>query len=206
MALLRTLDDKIRISIDDQQTILLGRIPECDFVLDDESVSSQHARLHLEDQVLHVQDLGSTNGTRVNYTQIDETTLLLDGDTVEFGNVTFTVEASELRSPSESQKEPEAFTTLEPVSEPSDFAATMQLPDIDEVDTKEDQHNPLSLRKHAAKEGKESEDESEDKKDEPKPSRAKVSPQVIAFALSFVLLLLGLGLVLVWVGRISISF
>ena len=46
---------------------LLGRAPVCDIRLLDQSVSRRHLLLELDDDgVIHVEDLGSTNGTLVN--------------------------------------------------------------------------------------------------------------------------------------------
>ncbi len=99
MAYLRSLDDQIQIHLEEGQNLLVGRLPICDVVIDDGSVSSQHARIQLLENQLRLVDMGSTNGTRVNYTQIDAPHYLLDGDTVEFGNMTFTVDAPGLQAP-----------------------------------------------------------------------------------------------------------
>src|SRR3990172_7609514 len=44
-------------------TVSIGRAPENDLVLDDVTVSRQHARLTLEQGHLYLEDLGSSNGT-----------------------------------------------------------------------------------------------------------------------------------------------
>ncbi|MEA2011255.1 MAG: FHA domain-containing protein [Actinomycetota bacterium] len=49
----------------DGETIA-GRGASCDIFLGDVTVSREHARFSLEDGVLRIQDLGSTNGTYVN--------------------------------------------------------------------------------------------------------------------------------------------
>jgi hypothetical protein len=46
--------------------LLVGRNHHCDVVLDDPTVSRQHARLVFRDGTWMVQDLASTNGTIVN--------------------------------------------------------------------------------------------------------------------------------------------
>jgi hypothetical protein len=48
------------------EDMLLGRHPSCEILLDDLSVSRRHARLFFRDGSWVIQDLGSTNGTRVN--------------------------------------------------------------------------------------------------------------------------------------------
>jgi adenylate cyclase len=46
--------------------LVIGRAFECDAVLSHSTVSRQHARLVLADNVLQIEDLGSTNGTAVD--------------------------------------------------------------------------------------------------------------------------------------------
>lgn len=65
---------------------ILGRLPECDVSLDDPSVSRRHARVGRQDGVWFVEDLGSTNGTRVGERAVTRTELA-DGDELRLGNV-----------------------------------------------------------------------------------------------------------------------
>jgi hypothetical protein len=65
-------------------TLTIGRLPECDVVLDDPGSSRQHARIRRTETGFVITDLGSTNGTLVNGRQIQEQELL-DGDTVTIG-------------------------------------------------------------------------------------------------------------------------
>ncbi|MBI3723185.1 FHA domain-containing protein, partial [bacterium] len=46
-------------------TTVLGRDPRCDLVIDDKSVSSEHARITYRDGTPTVDDMGSKNGTRL---------------------------------------------------------------------------------------------------------------------------------------------
>jgi len=46
--------------------LLIGRHPSCDVVVADDTVSRRHARLTFRDGGWIVQDLDSTNGTRLN--------------------------------------------------------------------------------------------------------------------------------------------
>lgn len=49
----------------DMRVYSIGRAPDCDFVLEDKSVSQHHAQLLLEGDLVILQDLDSLNGTRV---------------------------------------------------------------------------------------------------------------------------------------------
>jgi hypothetical protein len=65
---------------------VIGRLPECDVTLDDPSVSRRHARIHREGNRWTIEDLGSTNGVRVNGEQVGQSELH-DGDRLDFGGV-----------------------------------------------------------------------------------------------------------------------
>jgi len=65
----------------------IGRTGENDIVLDDGSVSRQHARVKLEDKLFFLYDLGATNTTKVNGQEIARHQLR-DGDRVEIGRIT----------------------------------------------------------------------------------------------------------------------
>jgi len=61
----------------DKDTILIGRSPDNNIVIDEESVSTEHARLDLIPNQLmdglidiFIEDLGSTNGTFVNHVPV----------------------------------------------------------------------------------------------------------------------------------------
>lgn len=49
----------------DLRVYSIGRAPDCDYVLDDKSVSQHHAQLLIEGDAVILQDLDSLNGTRV---------------------------------------------------------------------------------------------------------------------------------------------
>jgi len=69
-----------------EQTITIGRHPDNHLALTSESASSHHATLAFRDGAWFVQDLGSSNGTRVNGAPIEEAQLA-DGDRIHFGDV-----------------------------------------------------------------------------------------------------------------------
>ena len=64
--------------------VTLGRLPECDVVVDDPGASRQHARIRRTDAGFELVDLGSTNGTLVNDVPVGEH-LLEDGDRITIG-------------------------------------------------------------------------------------------------------------------------
>ena len=73
-------------SLDEVDTLTVGRHPNSDLLLSDPSVSTRHAVVKLREDGWYVQDLNSSNGTRLNGAEIEEA-LLGDGDRVSFGDV-----------------------------------------------------------------------------------------------------------------------
>jgi signal transduction histidine kinase len=71
--------------IDLVETTVVGRHTGCAVVLDDDRVSRRHCEFAVTPSGVTVADLGSGNGTRVNYQAISEPTLLRPGDVVEVG-------------------------------------------------------------------------------------------------------------------------
>ncbi len=70
----------------------VGRLPDCDLVIDDSSVSKRHAVLKwsADHQRCSVTDVGSTNGTFLNgASTVQGETVLRDGDILSFGDVQF---------------------------------------------------------------------------------------------------------------------
>lgn len=76
-----------RISIE-RTRMRLGRGLHNDVILDDDSVSREHALIRTEDAELVLQDLGSTNGTYVNDRSVDEVTLR-NSDIIKIGSVIY---------------------------------------------------------------------------------------------------------------------
>ena len=133
MAYLRSLDDQTLIEIEEGENLLIGRMPKCDVVIDDPSVSSQHARIQLTDGVLRVIDMHSTNGTRLNYSTLIAPATLLDGDIIEFGSVSFSVDGPELREESgDGDAEMDLITDSKPLAASQKLDATMSISISDE--------------------------------------------------------------------------
>lgn len=75
----------IHFSLEKPET-LIGRSSECDVVLPDAVVSSQHCKIILEYNCIRVIDLGSTNGTWINGDLISDS-LLQVGDELCLGSL-----------------------------------------------------------------------------------------------------------------------
>ena len=74
----------------DQDQIMIGAAKDCALVINEESVSPQHARLIHADAIYQVADLGSEAGTWVNYAPVSaEGSILRDGDLLHIGRVAF---------------------------------------------------------------------------------------------------------------------
>ena len=69
----------------------LGRNPTNDFRVSDPSVSSFHAELFLENDIVRVRDLGSTNGTFIDDIRIEDG-LLKPEHVLRLGNVRFALD------------------------------------------------------------------------------------------------------------------
>ena len=70
----------------------IGRSADCQLVLDDDYVSTRHARIVRKADGCVVEDLGSTNGTFVNNQRIVTPTAFGIGDTIRIGRTLLTVE------------------------------------------------------------------------------------------------------------------
>jgi adenylate cyclase len=66
-----------------KQELLVGRRESCDIVLRYPNVSSQHCKLLVENGYWYVDDLGSSNGTKVNGSRVNRKRID-PGDTVAF--------------------------------------------------------------------------------------------------------------------------
>ncbi len=74
-----------------QTDITLGRDPACDLSINDDAVSARHARLRYHHGQWWAEDLGSTNGTRLNQSRLSAPTVLISGDQVECGHTALIV-------------------------------------------------------------------------------------------------------------------
>ncbi|GER80331.1 MAG: FHA domain-containing protein FhaB [Anaerolineaceae bacterium] len=74
-----------------QAELLIGRDPACEIALDDDAVSARHARLSYHHGQWWVEDLGSTNGTRLNQLPLPIPAVLTTGDQIECGHTAIIV-------------------------------------------------------------------------------------------------------------------
>lgn len=86
-------DDGTEYALSDALTV--GRSDDCDITLPSSKVSRQHARFRAADGGVTVEDLGSSNGTRLNGRAIGSAQALMDGDRVIIDAFTLTVAISE---------------------------------------------------------------------------------------------------------------
>lgn len=90
----------------EHESIAIGRRDSNTIQIDDPSVSGSHAVLtRREDGDYTLEDLGSTNGTRLNGKHLERATRLRSGDRVRFGKIECDY-ASTVAAPAE-QEEPE---------------------------------------------------------------------------------------------------
>lgn len=82
-----------------EEEIILGRDPElAQVAIADLNISRQHCRVFSEDDRVYVEDLGSSNGTFVNGTEIRRRRPLTSGDTLSLGGQHLLFDGEVLRS------------------------------------------------------------------------------------------------------------
>jgi hypothetical protein len=86
------LPDGTRVDLD-EGTFAIGRLSECDLVVEDPLASRRHAEIRPEPDAYRLVDLKSLNGTTVNGAPVKEH-VLVDGDLIGIGAVVIRFEAS----------------------------------------------------------------------------------------------------------------
>ena len=71
----------------DGDLVTIGRQASCTIVIADNNISRVHARFRAGDNAWTIEDLGSTNGTKVNGVLITEPTLLSHGQLIALGSL-----------------------------------------------------------------------------------------------------------------------
>ena len=64
--------------------LTMGRVAGCDIVIDDTKASRRHARIVVQDGVVEIEDLGSSNGTLLNGKPVQRR-VVRDGDEIQIG-------------------------------------------------------------------------------------------------------------------------
>jgi pSer/pThr/pTyr-binding forkhead associated (FHA) protein len=72
--------------------IMIGRGADCQIILDDDYVSTRHARVVSGENGVYVEDMGSTNGSYVNGQRITAPTTITMSDTVRIGKTILRLE------------------------------------------------------------------------------------------------------------------
>ena len=67
--------------------IIVGRSVDCGMILEDKSISRQHAKITVRKVGVDIEDLQSSNGIIINGKQVADRILLQDGDEVALGTV-----------------------------------------------------------------------------------------------------------------------
>lgn len=73
------------VTVEVVDSVVLGRSPEADVLLDDPYASMFHLRLTMDGGTMSLTDLGTTNGTYVNGRRITSPVVLNAGDSVQVG-------------------------------------------------------------------------------------------------------------------------
>lgn len=65
--------------------LIIGRGAQCNLVIREPSVSALHARIFVDKEQLYVEDLSSTNGTRLNGERLTQPKPIQEGDDLLLG-------------------------------------------------------------------------------------------------------------------------
>jgi pSer/pThr/pTyr-binding forkhead associated (FHA) protein len=79
----------------DKHEIILGRDPDCEFSIPDETISLRHCKLSYHQKHWWAHDLNSTNGTFLNQNLIETAIILTDGDLLRLGNISILVQINQ---------------------------------------------------------------------------------------------------------------
>jgi pSer/pThr/pTyr-binding forkhead associated (FHA) protein len=74
-----------------QGELTIGRKNTNHLILEDQFVSGNHVRIFVRNTDYMIEDMGSTNGTKVNEERLEERAILRVGDEIEVGSAVFKV-------------------------------------------------------------------------------------------------------------------
>ena len=89
--LISSPDEEDRLFQVTQSDVAIGRDPDCECVLAHGTVSARHARLAFHHSQWWVDDLLSTNGTKLNDEPLQMPTVVVNGDTIKCGQIALTI-------------------------------------------------------------------------------------------------------------------
>jgi pSer/pThr/pTyr-binding forkhead associated (FHA) protein len=162
---LRHLKNDLELVIEDASSIV-GRSDNCDLKIESSNLSREHARIHLRNGEVSVQDLHSTNGTFVNERQIFEETPIKVGDVVRFGQERFALQSetsdatvmfdqkslgklADSAMMVEDEEEADGTVMLQSISLPVGWDKADDLEDEDDELNPQDQKLVVALQAHA---------------------------------------------------------
>ncbi|HEY5533929.1 MAG TPA: FHA domain-containing protein [Ignavibacteria bacterium] len=102
------------IDVSAKDYLLIGRAPDCDIVINDDSVSSKHAKIFKDRDNVIIEDLGSMNGVIINGKRITTGAILYLSDNVKLGSAFLNLNYPEISRLFSSQ----SFATPAPYSHP----------------------------------------------------------------------------------------
>ena len=82
-------DTTIFDALQRRESVVIGRAPDCDVVIQDLKASRRHCQLTRKESGFLLEDLGSRNGTLVNGTKITSPMLLKVNQTFQIGDTMF---------------------------------------------------------------------------------------------------------------------
>jgi predicted component of type VI protein secretion system len=91
--------------------VLVGRDPDCECALTDETISARHVRFTYHHSQWWVEDLGSRNGTGLNGAPLTTATIVVHGDMIKCGQTALRV-ILEAESSREYQSTPHTETSI----------------------------------------------------------------------------------------------
>lgn len=106
----------------EQGEIAIGRKADNTILLDHPTISSHHCRILRSGDACVLQDLGSTNGTRVNSRDVKESALG-HKDLLQLGSIEFLFDAPELATSGARYTDANAEMATGAMSAPQDFAS-----------------------------------------------------------------------------------
>ena len=106
----------------EQGEITIGRKADNMILLDHPTISSHHCRILRNGDACVLQDLDSTNGTRVNSRDVKESALH-HKDLIQLGSIEFLFDAPELASSGARYTDADAEVATGTMSAPQDFAS-----------------------------------------------------------------------------------